>query len=361
MKYVFILGRNLDLSVLEVTSYLEKKGINLLKSELIDNGFFVETKEDLGEKIISSFGGVIAFGKVLCKINEKELEEQIIYGGVKRNIRFVVWNFDKNNSYNKLSLYLKNRFRVEGLKASEKGLTGSLELQNGKKIRISAGLVDEEYFVFNDYFGRITEKTDFKEIEERDMKKPERRESLAISPRLAKILINISQVKEEETLLDSFCGVGVILQEALLQKIKVIGIDKDDAAISGAKKNLSWLGFNDYEIINSDSSSVKIRRVNALVTEPDLGALHRKMPTNEEIIKIINNYERLMIRVLNNLKKSVEGRIVFTAPFIKSFKKRIGCNIQNVLDKTKLILINGPIQEYRYNQIVGREIFVLKN
>ena len=54
--------------------------------------------------------------------------------------------------------------------------------------------------------------------------------------RLAKILINLSEVKDEEILLDPFCGIGVILEEALLQNINVIGIDKDKKAVDRCKE-----------------------------------------------------------------------------------------------------------------------------
>ena len=199
--------------------------------------------------------------------------------------------------------------------------------------------------------------------EKRDMNKPVRRESLSISPRLAKILINLSLIKKGETLVDPFCGIGVILQESLIQNLKVIGIDKDREAIKGANQNLSWAKFNkeNYRLISNDSSSVNIDKANAIATEPDLGDILKKIPTKEKAQEIQEGFENLMIKVINNLKNKISGRIVFTAPDIRIGKKRISCNIERILERTKLRLVEGfPIKEFRQGQIVGREIFVLE-
>jgi tRNA G10 N-methylase Trm11 len=361
MQYLFILGRNQLLSKEEVFCYLKKEGFKVLSSEDLKSAVLVDIDKELESKAIDKFGGVIGIGKALCKVNVKELETKTIYYGEKNNIIYTVWNFAKNNSYNKVSDYLKKRFKSEKLKASEKPLTGMLDLQDGNKVSISSGLIDDEYFVTDDYFGKIIEKSDYKNIEERDMKKPERRESLAISPRLAKIMINLSLVKKGETLLDPFCGIGVILQEALLQGIKVIGVDKDERAISGAKKNLEWIKVNkeDYRLINDDSCRIGQAKAQAIATEPELGEKLKGLPPPQKIRNMIVDYEKLMFRVLNNLKNKISGRIVFTAPFIKDHRRnRHGCNIEGMAQRLNLRLIE-KFPEFRENHIVGREIIIL--
>ena len=98
-----------------------------------------------------------------------------------------------------ISVYLKKRFKAEKLKATEKRLTGKMQTQESGNLNIvSSKLINEQYFVFENYFGRIIQKCDYKAIEKRDMQKPVRRHELSISPRLAKIMINLSQIKENE-------------------------------------------------------------------------------------------------------------------------------------------------------------------
>lgn len=360
MKYVFILGRNLELSIAEIKAYLNKEGIIIKDSSLKGNGFLVELEETLNAGIVNELGGVISLGIVIC--NVKDIDRKEIYLGEENKFNYVIWDFsDKTED---IRDYLKKRFRSEKLKTTEKKLTGRINIQGGKEIEnLISNLIDEEYFVFEDYFGKITEKCNYSEIEERDMKKPVRREDLAISPRLAKIMINLSEVKEGEVLVDGFCGIGVILQEALLKKIIVIGIDKDSQAIKGARENMKWFGFSnsDFKLLNDDSSKLKINKVKTLVSEPDFGETLKKIPTNTEADTMIKRYEELMVRVLGNMKNYVENRFVFTSPLIRIGKERKGCDFNRICSYTGLKLKQGfPIPEFRENQIVGREIVVLE-
>lgn len=366
MKYLFILGRNVELSVEEIKSSFERDKINFKIISLVNNGLLIETEKTLQKGIVNKFGGVISIGEVLIsgsiKEIEKKLDNTVLYPGTENKLNYVVFDFN-GKDYEDILLYLKGRFKEEKLKATLKPLGGNLKLQNGKIARnVSSNLIDEQFFVFENNFGRILETYDSKSVEKRDMEKPVRRSELSISPRLAKIMINLSQVKEGEILLDPFCGIGVILQEALLQKIKVIGVDSDRIATENAKKNLKWFNFseNNYQIINRNSTNVRTREVSCIVTEPDLGELQKSIPSEQKARDIVASFENLMIKVLNNLKKNVRKKIVFTSPFILVGKKRISCNFNRILMGTGLKITLGPISEFRENSIVGRNIIVLE-
>ncbi|MBU2612231.1 MAG: methyltransferase domain-containing protein [Nanoarchaeota archaeon] len=366
MKYLFVLGRNIELSKAEVFSYFEKAKNPVLESEIDKNGLLIEVANPLENNSVDFFGGVISIGKVLVSGNLNEVLNGIpkgdLYSGTGNKLNYTLWDFSKN--YGEILKTLKEKFRNEKLKATLKHLTGNVKMQGGKNFEIpSSKLIDEEYFVFGEekiYFGKISQRCDYSSLEKRDMKKPVRRESLAISPRVAKILINLSGIKSDEVLLDPFCGVGAILQEALIQKIKVIGIDKDKNAISGARQNLDWFKFDkkDYELINEDSSKAKILEANAIATEPDLGETLKKIPQKKDAQKTLEKFENLIVKIINNFKNKISGRIVFTSPYIRVGKKRVKCDIEKILEKTGLNLIY-EIPEFRENQIVGRMIYVL--
>ena len=378
MKYLFILGRNIKLSTAEVLSYLKRKN-NSAKSFLLRrNGLIVEVEKELDEKAIDYFGGIISIGEVLIEDNlEKNLEKIELYSGVKNNFNYALWDFADEQTYEGVSLYLKSRFKQEKYKASQKNLSGTMKLQSGKIVqKISSRVVEEKYFVFEEkleedkkshrtkFFGKIIAECDYDELEKRDMGKPVRREELAISPRLSKIMINLSEVRDGP-LIDAFCGIGVILSESLLQNIPVIGIDRDDKAIVGARKNLAWGKFNqrDYQLFANNSKTVRTKEAEVLVSEPDLGKTWKKVPTDGLIKHQMMDFEDLMIAVLNNFKQRVSRRFVFTGPFILTKKKgrREGCNIERILEATKLKLVEGtPIPEFREGQIVGREVFILE-
>lgn len=367
MKYLFILGRNPELSRQEVLSFFETRGIEIVDERLIDNALLLEfrmfgDKDEIDVGLIEKLGGVISIGEFLSEFNEvQELDNIDIYEGTKNNFSYVVWNFSSHKD--EISDYLKHRFKSEKLKVSEKKMRKSLMLQSGERVPVVESIVEEEYFVFNNTFGKIVRHCDYEAIEKRDMQKPVRRESLSISPRLAKIIINLSKVKEDEMLVDGFCGIGVVLQEALLQNIRVVGVDLDNKAINGARENMKHFNFprGHYMLLKGDSSRVEIENVRSLVSEPDFGETLKKIPTKEKAQEMITRYEKIMISVLNNMKKYVQYRFVFTSPYIRIGKtKRLGADFSKICAKTKLKLVDGfPISEFRENQIVGREIVVL--
>ena len=382
MEYLFLLGRNIKLSLAEIFSYLEKNKIKLINFYLASNGVLIDVDKELDiNKAINDLGGTIAIGNIsfqgdIDKII-KEISEKEIYFGVSNKLNYTIFNFCDEISFEKVYSAMKSNFKKERLKSRYHPLRGDLKMQDGDVLLgspSSLAKLGAKYFLFKTdkyFFGTFDEVYNTIESEKRDMERPLRREALAISPRLSKILINLSQVKENEILLDPFCGVGAIIQEALLQNINVVGVDADEKAVKNCNLNISWLKKNykidsKYEILNSNSIKAKLKKIDGIVTEPSLGKLLRKIPSEKEAQKMISNFENLIIAVLNNIKKylKIEGKIAFTSPFIKTVNKRIGINIRKIIEKTglKSYEINNavfPIEEFKEGQIVGRKIFVL--
>jgi len=87
--------------------------------------------------------------------------------------------------------------------------------------------------------------------------------------------------------------------------------------------------------------------------------LFRKTPQKKEAKKTLERFENLIIRVINNFKNELSGRIVFTSPYIRVGKKRSKCDIEKILKATGYHAIY-EIPEFRENQIVGRMIYVLE-
>jgi len=353
MKYIFILGRNVELSIEEVKSFLKRTGNEIKSMKKKKNAILVETSKHIHEKIIDKLGGVIAFGEIV------DIHKEELYFGTSNKMNYVIWDFCDKENCERVRNHLKRRFKAEGLKATEKKLGRMIKLQDGGTAStLSTRHIDEQFFMFDGEFGRINQVCDYEAIEKRDMKKPVRREELSISPRLAKIMINLSEV-EKGKLVDAFCGIGVILYESLLQGIPVIGVDKDKSALEGAKQNLEWGEFKDFRLIKSDSRKVGIPDCEVMVSEPDLGEILKKMPTKEKAEETLRKFNNLIISVINNLKENISGRIVFTAPYIKTNKGRFGCDAEEIAVRTRKELVL-KIPEFRDNQIVGREIIVLE-
>jgi tRNA G10 N-methylase Trm11 len=351
------------------------------------NGMIVDAEKAVDIFLImKELGGTIAAGKVLFSGSAEEVFKKIsseaIYAGREIKMTYSLINFADAGIERRVLEAMKENFKKEGLKARFKGVGGTIKMQGGS---IASGspskimLRDMNYFVFDGNsgisFGILESCADAKESEKRDIGKPERREELAISPRLAKILINLSGAKKGGIVLDPFCGIGVILQEALLMGINAVGVEIDASAAKNAKKNIEWLKKNysvsaECEVINADSRKARLRKnIDGIATEPALGKLLKRVPSREEAQEMAKGFESLIAKVLENVKKYLKkgGKIAFTSPLIKTNAEKVGCDIGRIASSAglKVYEIAGlkeaafPIREFREGQIVGREIWVL--
>ena len=135
MKYLFILGRNVELSIAEVGAFCKKNNIDFKQLGLIDNGLLIETKENLPKSIIDNLGGTISIGEVLARGTGKEisneLDKKMLYYGEENKMNYIVFNFN-GVDFEDIIFYLKQKFKKESLKATEKRLTGNVKLQEGE-------------------------------------------------------------------------------------------------------------------------------------------------------------------------------------------------------------------------------------
>jgi tRNA G10 N-methylase Trm11 len=168
------------------------------------------------------------------------------------------------------------------------------------------------------------------EFQKRDIYKPSQRKIFGMPPRLAKIMINLSACTQGKVLLDSFCGVGTVLQEALLVKAKVVGMDINPWCIKAAVENLEWLEreYNladaDFRVVQGDvgvlASKIGRETVDCIVSEPDLGPALRQVPTTPYAVKVIEKLEPLFYGFIEEAFKVLkpDGRVVLVTPYIRT-------------------------------------------
>jgi tRNA G10 N-methylase Trm11 len=142
--------------------------------------------------------------------------------------------------------------------------------------------------------------------------------------------------------LDPFCGVGTLLQEALLAKAKVIGADVNRWCVEGARRNLAWIEHEydlqdtDFTVIQGDARNLtqKIRNeVDCIATEPDLGPPLREVPTESYAQEIMENLTRLFDDFVTDSYGVLrdEGFIVVVTPYIRTRAGRpVTMNIQEM-------------------------------
>jgi len=358
MKYFFILGRNPELSKLEIISFFESRDI-YSKQIIFDENLLV--LDILIDSIdIKEFGGVIKLGKIIFEGNEKEFGGYLDKNEIIESDKFTYFVFG-NIDFD----LLKEKFKREKKKAMLKHGRKQIKFQDGEKINLSNAEFSLFLYGLKDkiLLGIVDQDFYSSETEYRDMKKPIRREALAISPRLSKILINLSGAKKEDLLIDPFCGVGGILQEALLKGINVYGIDKDLSVIKDAEENLKWLKEKfefktKYTLDKNDSRRAPNLKFDAIATETPLGILLKKKPQDNEAKKIIFDFEEFIIPILARLKKVKRdnAKIAIIFPVIRKFR----VNVNKISKESGLNIVYGPIEEFREDQYISRDIVVFR-
>ncbi len=232
----------------------------------------------------------------------------------------------------------------------------------------------------------------------RDMEKPVRDTSVGLlPPKLAQIMINFGvwlthsrasstrgpQVEDQRlTILDPFCGTGVIPMECLIRGFPVLASDKSEKAVSGTTKNLEWLR-KQFEIKKSTVPSRVWKQdatkpfdvketVNVIVTETSLGPPLTKRPTLKEVQSLKSDNEKLQAGFLHAMATSFPGApVICTWPvwypskapvsLEKIWKVAADLGYQAVLPPTIEIVGDRMSLLYRRpDQLVGREIVLLR-
>lgn len=239
--------------------------------------------------------------------------------------------------------------------------------------------------------GRTVAVQQFEEFSERDYGRPGRNaRSGMLPPKLARMLINLSGVKKDATLLDPFCGSGTVLTEAMaLGFHNLIGSDSFSRAVGETKKNIAWfrnrLGDDSTQphIVTADvralAASVPKHSIDAVVTEPFLGPpLHgneRSQDIREQQKMLVTLYHNAF-QVLRTLVKD-GGVVIFLLPvFYRLHQPQLLPMLDDLLAQRFFLLQPLPPQlmtvyaqdlTYRHTllyhrpgQRVGREVLMLR-
>lgn len=123
---------------------------------------------------------------------------------------------------------------------------------------------------------------------------------VTMHPKYARIIVNLARVKENDKVLDPFCGSGAILIEAGLMQTEIFGRDISKYMIEGCKKNLDFFKVK-YKPKNfTVGDALNLRRKNffdAIVTDMPYG--RSSYTTNKDIKQL---YEKFMVTAYNILK-----------------------------------------------------------
>ncbi len=353
--YIFILGRDYELSLLELVAYFKRKNI---RSELKEYNkklaVFSLPKLDFSS-VIKELGGCVKIAEVI-DVNDLVFDEdKVIYS---------------LNNYDGDGKIVKKLFKEQKVKGvAKKPAKGKLTLPNDV---IKHDLLNNyDFILYKNYVARTIAVFNPNEYKERD-KRPFFDEKRVISIRLAKILINLSEVKGK--LLDPFCGVGTILQEAMLIGFDVFGVEIDKETVDMANKNLEWIKRkydlkSEFKVVKGDARRISefIDNVSFVVSEPYLGPFLRTLPGNKGAMKIKKELEELYHDFLKDLKKILKKgfRVVFIIPRFRTKGGEVKLDFLDIISKLGYKVCEGfddikyPIL-YKYEKsMIEREIYVL--
>ncbi|MHB1865095.1 MAG: TRM11 family SAM-dependent methyltransferase [Candidatus Saccharimonadales bacterium] len=167
----------------------------------------------------------------------------------------------------------------------------------------------------------------------RDQNRPFRDSKVGmLPPKLAQIIINLAsgqlnltemkaicdtpkedqRIQLNQTVLDPFCGSGVILQEAYLMGYDILGSDIDERMVQYSRNNLKWLAdkYNDHinpkTVQVGDATNIDWPTFDFVATETSLGKPLTKIPKQNEIEQQISRQNTLIKNFLLNLARQLK-------------------------------------------------------
>jgi tRNA G10 N-methylase Trm11 len=364
---LFISGKNWRLSLAELTVYFKAREIKFEIEFFSREYFVISFEKNLNADALADLGGTIKIGEVKTKLStetvkeafmqkNKQAQSQIIdslassglvngMAKVPEKVFFGVSVYCAENTLCPFSRVIQ-RFVGSTLKVELAGFGKKSRFMGFSKDRKQAQLSHVEVLKKNLVENKaevlfcigknetlvattIAVHNPF-EFQKRDIYKPKQRAIFGMPPRLARIMVNLSSCTPGKVLLDPFCGVGTILQEALLARARVVGMDVNPWCVKAANENLEWLKREydladvDFRVLQGDVSRLvsKIGQetVECIVCEPDLGPALRQVPTGPYALKIIQKLEPLYFGFVEEAYKALkaEGRLVLVTPYIRT-------------------------------------------
>lgn len=371
IRYAFELGREQTLSRAEIRAVLRTRHIEYTTLPEEKGFFLFETTSALdATDLMNTLGGTV---KILEQVAERNKTPQAI-----------------------LTAYLektlptgKIEFSLHGPNAERLAIQIKKELKtNGRSVRyvppkntatILHNKLDEkgtDIHLMNSGMFVTRAIQPIEAFTERDYGRPHSdSRSGMLPPKLARIMVNLSEAKQNDVLLDAFCGSGTVLMEALsLHFTHIIGSDLSAKAVDESKKNCDWLtekyslSAKQLDISKRDAQKIhehlKATSVDAIVSEPYLGKPLTGKESREVLVAQIQELKILYINTFKAFHKILkdEGTIIFVIPRFRTGKDwtRIPC----IEEIKKIGFVPTPFDHnvdsllyWRETQHVGREIW----
>lgn len=356
-SFFFILGRDPALSIAEILSVLNRLSVKYSPKYFSQEVLIIETETDLSKMtLMNILGGTVKFGEIMSEVgldeSEKKFEEVISAENLRKNFLPVypgklhtgISIYDAGaekqllssltDQLKDLNLTVKKNLKAAGIKVGfvqiKDRYLSSVSVEKNELLKKGVEIV---FLVAGDkvLVGKTLEVQKFAEFTFRDMARPEKdKRSGIMPPKLARMMINLSETGNEGVLFDPYCGSGTILLEAITMGYKQIhGTDISQKAVSNSQKNIHWLLGHIHNVERS-SYNIKIgeadaRRlsekfsrnsVDVIVTEPYLGPPFFEKPKFVTVNRILPELGSLYLTAFGQFGKILkkDGKVVIIFP-----------------------------------------------
>ena len=321
----------------------------------------------------------------VSKQTVKHLTNELSHYNGKITLGFSAYGFKINpREVQKTGLVVKTRLKTTGgsirlIPNTDNALSSAQVFHN----KLAHGDNKREIILVNGNNGRgyIAETIGVQDIDaytHRDRNRP-KRDALngMLPPKLAQIMVNlgVDPASKTPSILDPFCGTGVVLQEALLMGYSVSGTDLNPKMAEFTTTNLEWLHktFHDKgtvtTIAQADATTYQWPVLgNTIVSETYLGEPMSQEPNQEKLHKVMARCEEVIRGFLTNLAPQIpEGTSLCVA--IPAWRTHQGITHLKVVDDLGDMGYNwidfehvsrSDLLYYREDQIVARELLILR-
>lgn len=343
-QLVFFLGATHDLALAELQTVLGRfhldTNVDLLSQQM---ALSQDLSREDAERLQETLGGTFKIAEVLSSLpmptDPEELFEALEAEMEKMAPRsFVIAEHGRDHLPVIDAIELKNRLESAGIRTRYKDAP-----RNGASAALLRKRKTTEFHVIQLQNETLIAHTltvqDVDAWSHRDMDRPARdRKRGMLAPKLAHMMINLGVGEADPTtatILDPFCGTGMILLEATALNIPtLLGADIDTKAILQTEENLRWWQQDSgrsftHELVNKQVAELRRKdfhhQPTLIVTEPFLGKL---TPSPEQVPGVIRGLEKLYRGMLRHLADMLEpgNRLVILFPSFVVGKKVLTVN-----------------------------------
>ncbi len=364
--YCLIPVKNWKLSLAELVSFLDARECRFEVADFSRSFFVFKAQTPLKSETIEELGGTLKIAQALASIpaetmvkaffeENKEAKKQLRFELPLEALAQQMPRAESGKAVFGVSVYYEDPTLKHASRLAQRYLGSALKdelKEQGKKARfmgfphdrqypqltpvevLKQGLVESHSEVLlcigteQTAIGATVAVHNPFEFQKRDVEKPVQRKIFAIPPRLARILMNLARCMPGKDFLDPFCGVGTILQEALLAGTRVVGMDISRWCVDAAKRNLDWIRHEyslrdaDFTVLQGDVRDMARRlrgSIDCIATEPDLGPALREVPTEPYARRIVDGLKPLFEEFLSESYQVLRegGYLAVVTPYVR--------------------------------------------